>query len=481
MKGLLSRTILSLTLAAAGLLAGCAGPKGARRMSPSKVVTYPAPEGADLSDQYTVFVNGRPVDVYIAPIYKPDYAVRPYGGPYSFAYFDVDGPVTVAVTTAKDLAKVRILPDSRGIKPTVKGDTLTFELPGACQVSVEPDAKNGPLLLFANPLETTRPDPNDPTVKYFGPGVHQAGRITLGDGETLYVAGGAVVKGGVLAKGKNIAILGRGIIDGLQYGRRNGPTPQPICIRKSENVLVDGVIVKDAWIWSFVIAGSRNVRVNNVKVIAARGPNNDGIGTLNSQNVTITNCFIRTDDDCITAKGDGWPGKDKRRDGWAVDGLTVKNCVLWTDRAHIWRLGCESWAAGMRNMTFTDIDVLHRDGRWLLTVQPAEDMLMENVRFENIRVNGEGQERLIEVYPAPTKWTRRRHTPGMVRNILFKDIVITGQKPANGLGLIKVHGVDAEHTVEGVTFQNVVRHGQLLTKDAPDLLINKFTKDITFK
>ena len=479
-----SRAIVILWMAVVGLSASAwaAGPaKGRRRMSPSKVVTYPAPRGAALSDQYTVSVGGKPVDVYIAPIYKPDYAVRPYGGPYSFAYFDVGGPVTVTVTTAKPLDKVRILPDSRGIKPKVQGDRLTFELPGPCQVSVEPDAKNGPLLLFANPLETRRPNPNARGVKYFGPGVHQAGRITLGDGETLYVAGGAIVKGGVLAEGKNIAILGRGIIDGLQYGRRNGPTPQPICIRKSENVLVDGVIVKDAWIWSFVIAGSRNVRVNNVKVIAARGPNNDGIGTLNSQKVTITNCFIRSDDDCITAKGNGWPGRDKRRDGWAVDGLTVTGCVLWTDRAHIWRLGCESWAAGMRNMTFTDIDVLHRDGRWLLTIQPAEDMLMENVRFENIRVNAEGQERLIEVFPAPTQWTRRRHTPGMVRNVLFKDIVITGTKPKRGLGLIKVHGLDAEHTVEGVTFQNVIRHGQRLTKDSPDLQINEFTKDITFK
>ncbi|KKM01896.1 hypothetical protein LCGC14_1789850 [marine sediment metagenome] len=48
-------------------------------------------------------------------------------------------------------------------------------------------------------------------------------------------------------------------------------------------------------------------------------------------------------------------------------------------------------------------------------------------------------------------------------------------------GLIKVHGLDAQHTVEGVTFQNVIRYGQRLTKDAPDVQINDFTKDITFK
>ena len=458
-----------VVLLGGGPVAWAAGAAG-----PAKVVVYPAPEGEKASGDYTVEVAGRPVFVYSANVL--------HGGPASFAYFDFDGRVEVKVTVRRDLSKAVIRPLSFGLTPAVEGRTIRFALDRPRNMSIEPDGRyERPLLLFANPLETARPDPAARGVKYFGPGIHTPGRIKLGDGETLYVAGGAIVKGGVLAEGNDITITGRGIIDGLQYARNEGPTPQPIHIRRSRNVRVDGIIVKDAWTWSFVIAGSRDVRVDNVKVIAARGPNNDGIGTLNSRDVTITNCFIRTDDDCITAKGDGWPGRDKALDGWPVDGLTVTGCVLWTDRAHIWRLGCESWAAGMRNMTFTDIDVLHRDGPWLLTVQPAEEMRMENVRFENIRVNGEGQDKLIEVFPAPTKWTRRRHTPGNVRNVLFKDILVTGPRPEGGQGLIKVHGLDAQHTVEGVTFQNVIRHGRRLTQDAPDVQINEFTKDITFK
>ena len=43
--------------------------------------------------------------------------------------------------------------------------------------------------------------------------------------QTLYLAGGAVVKGGVLAQGENIRIVGRGILDGSDYEWRKGPTP----------------------------------------------------------------------------------------------------------------------------------------------------------------------------------------------------------------------------------------------------------------
>ncbi len=456
--------------------------RGADRASKQTVVTYPAPEGAVLSDQYSVSVEGKPVDVYLAPVYEPDfiYSGRSFGGPYSFAYFDMRAPVNVTVEARKPLDRVRILPESRGIRARVEGSALSFNLAEPCQLSIEPDAKNGPLLLFANPIEVDPPKPGDPGVKYFGPGVHKPGEILLGSGETLYIAGGAIVRGGVLARGSYIRIAGRGIIEGLDWEHLKGPSSNPICLRNCKNVRVSGVILKDSWGWNLVIEGSTNVHIKNVKICSARCENNDGIGTVNSQHVLIEDCFIRSDDDSITAKGNGWPELDPQLDGMAVDDLQVTRCVLWTDRAHIWRLGCESWAEAMRNLSFTDIDVLHWDGPWLATVQPAEEMLMENVRFENIRVNGEGQRQLIEIYPAPTRWVRRKKTPGMVRNVVFKDLVVTGHRQGP-LGLIRVWGCDAEHAVEGVTFDHLLRYGQRLSEDSPEVQVNEHTKDIVFK
>lgn len=68
------------------------------------------------------------------------------------------------------------------------------------------------------------------------------------------------------------------------------------------------------------------------------------------RNVTIANCFVRSDDDCVTPKGMGahWQGfyggsgagdsTAKPAQGLPVENLLVENCVLWSDRAHVWRM-----------------------------------------------------------------------------------------------------------------------------------------------
>ena len=299
-----------LVLAAMGILtmhpadAASAEERHTMKDGSETVVTYPAPKGAALSDQYIVKVNGKPVDVYIAPVWNPGY-VKSFGGPYSFAYFDCSGSVTVEVGSRKSLKRVRILPESRGIRPDIAGDTLTFILKSPCQLSVEPAAKEGPLLLFANPLEIDPPKQGDPGVIYFGPGIHKANEIRIGDNQTLYIAGGAVVKGGIRAQGANIRIMGRGIVDGLDWERFKGPTGNLISLMKCTNARIEGIILKDSWTWTFPMFGCQGVHVDNVKICSARCENNDGIGVCNSQDVEIENCFIRTDDDSITTKGLG--------------------------------------------------------------------------------------------------------------------------------------------------------------------------------
>ncbi|MHB1000057.1 MAG: glycosyl hydrolase family 28 protein [Armatimonadota bacterium] len=441
-----------------------------------KVVTYPAPKGAELSSDYAVTVNGKHVDVYSAPVWYPPFpGVPPFGGPYSFAYFDIRGSVDVTVTTKKPLDKVRVLPESRGIKPKVTGDRLAFRLKKPCQLSIEPDAKNGPLLLFANPIEVNPPKQGDPGVRYFGPGVYEAGEIKLSDNETLYVAGGAVVRGGIYAKGSNIRITGRGIIDGGKWEPYKGPTQNPVSAVDCSNLKLDGIILKDSWTWTCVLRGCTNVSIDNLKICSSRCEYNDGIDIVNSRHVKISNSFIRSDDDCIAPKGFGEGG------GMAVDDVTVTKCVLWTDRAHIWRVGGESRAEAMRNMLFKDIDVIHFTGYdpCMIVLQPAEDMLMENIRFEDIRVNGEGQEEFIQLMTDPTMWAKKP-TPGILRNCHFKSITVTGD-PGGNLGRISIRGSNPERTVEGITFEKIVRYGKKLAIDSPELDINQYTKGITVK
>jgi polygalacturonase len=194
--------------------------------------------------------------------------------------------------------------------------------------------------------------------------------------------------------------------------------------------------------------------------------NGDGFDIVNSRNVTIANSIVRTDDDSISPKGMGFAG------GQAVENLTVENCVLWTDRAHICRFGAECRAEVMRNMVFRNLDILHFPDIWTsdevpfcISLEPAEDMPIQNVLFENVRIRTAGQRGLIDVRPKFTKWAKKQ-TPGRVENVVFRNISFAG--PAGRTPWrIRVSGPDSAHSVSNVIFQNVSRNGESLRKDSP--------------
>jgi len=106
----------------------------------------PVPEGETLYEKYTVRINGQKVPVYRArvsavplnwrwpgyqrPLYQTEFA--------GFCYWDMAEPVTLEV-----------------------------------------NGMHHALHLFANPMETSPPDPDDPDILYFGPGIHDIGQVDL--------------------------------------------------------------------------------------------------------------------------------------------------------------------------------------------------------------------------------------------------------------------------------------------------------------
>jgi hypothetical protein len=181
------------------------------------VTTFPAPAGEAITGDYAVTVNGKPVDVYAA---QSEF----FEGDYYFATFDFSGKVAVRVISGQSLARVQVQPDRFAIRLERNNDReITLAADAPFRVSVERDGRKKPLLLFGNAPETDVPRPGDPHVVYFGPGVHRPGKIMLTDCQTLYLAGGAVVKGCVHAQGKNITIRGRGILGGEESPRFQGP------------------------------------------------------------------------------------------------------------------------------------------------------------------------------------------------------------------------------------------------------------------
>jgi polygalacturonase len=316
--------------------------------------------------------------------------------------------------------------------------------------------------------------------------------IFLGSNQTLYIAGGAVVQAGVYASGDNIMIRGRGMLDGLPWAVGYGPQPTggnrgQILAENTTNLSIEGVILKDAWYTAVGLNRSDYVNVQNLKIVANRhdtvpppgglpiineGMAPDGFHNFNTSHVRISDSFIRTDDDCIAPIVSWVPTP-------LTDGLTVTRTSLWTDRANIWRIGSGFQGLGvpspsMRNMLFADIDVLHYDPRWnpVIRLMPNKDQVLENIRFENIRINHEGQAALVEIKP----WANTR---APVRNVSFKDVSVTGNFN-EVYGNVIVNGPDPTSSVTGVTFDNFIRHGQLTLASSPAVSVEGYTSNIVF-
>lgn len=477
MKSRFVLVFLSLAILSGELCAdGAAAEKP--QQPPAQVVTYPAPSGEAAEGDYRVEVNDKPVDLYTAE--------SEHFGKYYFGSFDFAGEVTVRVTSAQPLQQAAILPSRFGIKAVMDGPHgLTFTAARPFRVVIERDGRNGPLLLFGNPIETDRPKADDPNVVYFGPGVHRPETITLVDNQTLYVAGGAVVKGCVLAKGDNITVRGRGILDGSDYPHLKGPRMWMLGMMAGKNLLVRDVMLRGSWTWTLVVKACDGVVIDNVKICNSRVINDDGIDLVNSRNIVIRNCFIRTQDDCIAVKGMDHSTQKP------CENMTIESCELWADRANIFRIGFECAAEAMRDLVARDLDVLHYgpyrkpEEFWshaVFFLQPSNNMPIERMRFENIRVNANGEDIiLVLARPMVCKSSKKMDTEaGRLSECLFKDLAVTGNAD-NFRGMIFVAGHDAEHTVERLTFENVTRFGKTVTADDPNVTLGNHAHDIRFE
>jgi hypothetical protein len=67
--------------------------------------------------------------------------------------------------------------------------------------------------------------------------------------------------------------------------------------------------------------------------------------------------------------------------------------------------------------------------------------------------------------------------PGVVHDIQFQNLVVTGQP---GPYLIELEGADAEHTVSDVQFQNVRILDTPLAEGSPELRVGQHVQGVTF-
>jgi len=398
----------------------------------------------------------------------------------SLAYFSTAGKVEVAVRLNKgSLQTARIRPLSYGIQQMLKGNTLYFTLDKPCNLSVE---VNGDIFhnlhLFANPVYEFA-DTLAKNVIWFRPGLHelQNGLLRVPSNTTVYVAGGAFVKGRILFDSVcNSRLLGYGIVDPSEGGG--------ISIGKSKNIEVEGVISSRCF-----TGGSTDIKIKNVKAISAYRWG-DGMNVVSSNNVLLDGVFNRNSDDCTTVYG------TRGHYSGGCNNVTMQNATLWADVAHPILIGTHGSTPNkdtLQNLSYINIDILDHneaqiDYQGCMSINAGDNNLVRKVRFENIRVEDfrKGQLFNVRVFFNSKYCT----SPGRgVEDVLFKDIVYNGRHAVTSV----LDGYNEDRKVKNIVFENLLVNGRLYydgmkerpgwykTADLAGIYVGNHTEGIIFK
>ena len=453
------------------------------------VVTYPAlTNNLYKSTRYTVSVNQSGVnsDSYV---YNSVNTFSETTGnnrslmtdENNFSSFSFDGSVTVTITLplrTTAITAVDVLPLNKGITATWSGNTITIPIAktGNYYVRINGEEKK-PLFLFANPLEVNAPlasgnanteyfTPSTfvsnfvstKTIWYFAPGVYDAGSVggtlqNIPSGVTVYLAGGAYVKGliNAAASSTSLTVKGRGILSGISVANVPDLWGNFLIGGGSSNLTVlnlEGITLTDPPSQLCLTYKSGSV-IDNVKLFGWYVMT-DGL-TL-GQTSTVKNCFLKTNDDPLKPMNSN---------------STYKDNVVWVQ---VFGSALQfSWntTAKISNILVDGLDIIGFDkGNLTGTSNNASVISFQNMNgstFSNNTVqNIRSDVKVYKIFNVQIKSTQTGFTQGLgsIASMTFKNLSFPmGQKY---LSTFDGNGTQTGD-INNITFQDVVVVGNLLT------------------
>jgi hypothetical protein len=427
----------------------------------------PPPAGLASCQDLSLALNGVPVWVEHLEKTCPDNAPAWFRAgsegqlTVNIAAFPCSGPSRLAIHLQQPATGLIVRPKHLHIAVTGQDQDWALELPGPCHLYVEIGSLP-PLLIFADSKEEgTPPDPTKALV--FGPGVHDAGLITLKDGEQVYLAPGAIVYGGLRGSPHGARVFGRGILDGSKLDA------SAISLDGASKVVVEGIVVRCGKGWQDILRNCDNVTYRDVKVLSF-GPNGDGLDLVCSRHIRVENCFFRCSDDCIAVKG--------LANGPSIADILVQGCVMagYTS-SDGFTVGFEAAMNSIQDITVRNCDILYARGGNAVGGHSAFSIICDgpavdsNITFEDIRVE-ENVSKLFELnVTSGALYTRE--PPGHIRHIRLKSIQWDVARP------LLLRGYDKEHRVEDVVFDNCKVAGRPLS--AAQIQSNEFVTGVVVR
>jgi hypothetical protein len=277
-----------------------------------------------------------------------------------------------------------------------------------------------------------------------------------------------------IADATGVRVCGRGILDAGLVPHLGGSM---IALQHARDVRLEGITLRDAASWNVTIANSDHVRVDDVRIIAAR-LNSDGINSVNSRQVRVRGCFVRNSDDSIVVKT---PAPDA-----PVEEIEVEDCVVWNDWGYALGATYET-RSPIGRVRFRSCDILFAR-HWCLGIHVSDGATVSDVSFADIEVAQlertttlpaagalTPQPKLVRMVIQRDVWGKDAER-GHIRDIRFDRITVDGDR----LPPSELLGADAAHAIENVTFRAVRPRHQVAASSPAELGLsqNEFARQI---
>lgn len=250
-------------------------------------------------------------------------------------------------------------------------------------------------------------------------------------------------------KAENITISGEGAIDGQgqKFPRWSEREPDPEKRRplglhfvECRNVTLKNLTLRSSAYWMQHYLGCDGVRIDGITVENDANKNNDGIDIDSTQNVHISNCKIKSEDDSICLKSTS---------AVRTKNVVVENCNV-SSRCNGLKMGTES-SGGFENITIRNCTVT--DTRLCgLALEIVDGGTMDNVKVSDIQMKNVGGAIFIRLGDRGRPIIKDGPKPpvGKLQNVTIENIKAEGVSPIGSC----ITGVN-QTMVENITLRNV--------------------------
>ncbi len=291
----------------------------------------------------------------------------------------------------------------------------------------------------------------------------------------------------------NVMIYGKGTIDGCASRenwwnnpkiRRGAWRPRQIFMNHCENMVIQGICVKNSPSWNIHPYFSNHLKFIDLQILNPKdSPNTDGLDPESCEDVEIVGVYFSLGDDCIAIKS----GKIYMGSKYKVPSknLMIRQCCMKDGHGSI-TIGSEM-AAGVLNLTVRDCLFLHTDRGLRIKTRRGrgEDAIIHDVVFENIKMDHVMTPFVINSFyfcdpDGKTEYVRTKDTLPIdkrtpnIKQLAFRNITCENCHVAAAF----LYGLP-ERKIEKVEMKNIsVRYADQPTADVPAMMegVTAYTK-----